>query len=419
MMAGLFVVDFFILMAFTSQYLKYLALAPLIGCILYYDKKLLRNSVIGILIINIFCFYSNVWLAHKIPASGIQENASALLVIIVLLFIIYYTNYVGHRFNHDALYSLKEEQALQKSMLEDILAIASKVRSSTKEAAGIMEELDQSSNEVKISVAEISDSTESTAEHILDQTRMTQNIQESIDDTVKRSDNMVEAAVQSEEAIKKSMLTITTLKQRSHMIADMNTHVGDAMNRLQHKMIEVKNIANVIFEISDQTNLLALNASIESARAGEAGKGFAVVADEIRKLAEETRKETENITQILGNLNEYAQEATKAVEQSVSGTTEQETMIADMSEGFENISQNVKSLADDIEVIDKMLTELSVSNNNIVDNITHLSATSEEVTASSKQAAVISENNSKNADEVKLILEGIVNTSYELDKYIS
>jgi methyl-accepting chemotaxis protein len=58
----------------------------------------------------------------------------------------------------------------------------------------------------------------------------------------------------------------------------------------------VADTVKVIDDIADRINLIAMNAAIESAKAGAAGKGFAVVAGEIRKLADNTSKETETIT---------------------------------------------------------------------------------------------------------------------------
>ena len=96
----------------------------------------------------------------------------------------------------------------------------------------------------------------------------------------------------------------------------------------------------------------------------------------------------------------------------------QDSMIAQASESFAGMNDNVNTLVQEIEGIDGMLNRLSDANNQIVDNISNLSATTEEVTASSVQAADLSVENLNNAEQAKEQLDNVLAVSHELDKYI-
>ena len=283
---------------------------------------------------------------------------------------------------------------------------------------GIINQLNESSQVVNNAMKDISDSTYSTSESIQTQTTMTQSIQESINVTIQSSENMVLVAKQSNELNQQNLALMEDLKQQSQVIAETNGDVSKAMKELQERTKEVKSIADTIFSISSQTNLLALNASIESARAGDAGRGFAVVADEIRQLAEKTRLETENIARILEELTKNAQQATDAVGRSVEAAGVQDEMIEQVSQSFEEMSNNVNGLIGEIENIDTLLSNLAEANDQIVDNISNLSATTEQVTASSIQATEMTVENLDNAETAKTELSNVLQVSHQLDKYM-
>jgi len=395
-----------------------LSTVPLMGCVLFFDTRFAKISAIMVSIENFAITLFRELVLHDYKNEQFMDNLTIAVVIMVMMFVLWYITSVGKKFNSDSIDKAKHEADLQQEMMNDVLHIAEQVRTGTANAMGLMNDLQKSSEIVSDSVEGISTSTSLTAENIENQSMMTHNIQENLEKTVARAENMVRVAVRSNEINAESMKQVEKLSEESKVLAETNEVVTASMKQLQQNVDNVKEITKTIFDISSQTNLLALNASIESARAGEAGRGFAVVADEIRGLSERTRQETENITMILGALEENANETAKAVERSLEVGSVQEEMIATVASQFEEMNANVNELAADVDEIEKMLENLSQANTEIVTHITQLSATTQEVTASAQQSSELTEENFRNSKEARDILDNILEVSHKMDKYI-
>ena len=415
---GLLLVSFFVTFAFDESYVLFLGAFPLVGCVLFFDKKFIAvgSGCYGglLLVVTVMRAMNGKFTDPR----ALGDWCFAVGCVYLLLVLIFLTTSVLNQFNHDTRHNSMQEQRKQKAILDDVILVADEVRKGTESVMNIVNELNESSEVVNGAMKDISDSTLSTAENIQMQTSMTKNIQDSIEQTIESSENMVRVAKRSSELNDQSLSIMKQVRNQSNVISNTNSAVANAMSELRERTEAVKSIADTIFAISSQTNLLALNASIESARAGEAGRGFAVVADEIRELAEKTRLETESISAISTELSNTAEIAANAVKDSVNATTEQEQMIEKASESFNEMNENVNQLIAEIESIDVMLNQLSDANNQIVDNITNLSATTEEVTASSSQAADMTIENLDHAESAKEQLNNVLDVSHQLDKYM-
>ncbi len=417
-LVGLIVVTFLMAMAYDSYYVRFMAAIPFVGCLLFYDVKFTVISAACVSLVNIASNIIKIFFTKEYSGGEALDQACATIAIIVLMALVVFMAELLTKFQEHSMKSLEDEQKLQKQILGDVIRVAEEVRNGTASVMDIVSALNDSTEVVNGAMEDISDSTLNTAENIQTQTEMTQNIQEAINDTLKRSDSMVQIAKQSNELNVENLRIMDNLKKQSEFISDANMKVISSMKELQDRAEDVKSIADTILSISGKTNLLALNASIESARAGEAGRGFAVVANEIRQLAAQTRNETDNIASILGELSDNANQAARTVEESVEAAEKQSGMINAASDSFSEMSENVGRLIEEIGEIDNMLNSLSSSNNQIVENIMNLSATTQEVTASSSQAAELSVQNLTNAEDAKVQLDNVLSVCRNLDKYM-
>ena len=94
----------------------------------------------------------------------------------------------------------------------------------------------------------------------------------------------------------------------------------------------IRGITSTVDDIAERSNLLALNAAIEAARAGEEGRGFAVVAGEIRSLAEQSKRATVEVRNIVGDIQRATASAAAIAEEGSRQASESQRAVTEAGE---------------------------------------------------------------------------------------
>ncbi|MBR4759607.1 MAG: chemotaxis protein, partial [Lachnospiraceae bacterium] len=177
------------------------------------------------------------------------------------------------------------------------------------------------------------------------------------------------------------------------------------LEQLEGYTQQMQTIVELINNVADQTSLLALNASIEAARAGEAGRGFSVVATEISNLANQTQAATDDIQQLIANINHKLDDVAKAINTFIEGSAKQHDVALETVKSLGTIQTDTSSIEHNAEGLTTAVERLADANRKIVESIQNISAITEEVSAHSNETYESSRTNTETVNEMMGIVE--------------
>ncbi|MBR4754687.1 MAG: hypothetical protein IK054_05830 [Lachnospiraceae bacterium] len=380
------------------------ALVLLISLNAYADK---RFALMAAIVYNVINVASVVFIALT---QGISKDSLVTIEIQTLLMLIcgifnFFIAKAGVAINEDKMAIIEKEKNTADQLLSQIINVSGEITNGIGVMTGKMQVLDESMERTCSAMEEVRTGTGESAESAQTQMVMTAEIQNRIGEVSDHADAIAESVKETGEAVAAGTDNMNNLEREVEQAKKNSDAAAEELANLETYTKKVTDIIELINSVASQTSLLSLNASIEAARAGEAGRGFAVVASEISNLANQTQDATNDISDLISNIESKLMDVTKAIRTFIEGSERQQEAARETAKSFETIKNDTTKIADNAKGLSASVKSLSEANDKIVETVQNISAIMEEVSAHSSETFEASEHNTRTVDEVLGIVE--------------
>jgi methyl-accepting chemotaxis protein len=306
-----------------------------------------------------------------------------------------------------------------RGVMGQVSSTATDVGTSSSQMASTSQEAGRATGEIASAVGDVAQGAERQVQLVTMARQSAEEVTRAVADSAEQASGTAEAAHAARQVAEEGIAAAEEATEAMQSVRDSSHEVTDAIRELAEKSERIGAIVHTISGIAEQTNLLALNAAIEAARAGEQGRGFAVVAEEVRKLAEESQEAAEEISGLIGAIQQDTSKAVTVVQDSAERTEQGTTVVARTREAFQRIGHSVEDISGRVEQIAAAAEQIAASAETMQSSITEVATVAEQSSASTEQVSASTEQTSASAQEVAASAQQLASSAEELTRLVS